>query len=87
MSIKTVAMYTVVCDHEDCGVSAQEGGDFAAWAEASSAVEEAQDGDWYMHEDAHLCPRHSPTCAADGCSIQLRDAEFGAYCEDHEEHA
>ena len=82
--IETVQMYRVVCDNEGCGASPQDGGDYWAWVDPGSALDDATNSDWYVGDgDNHLCRLHAPRCSAPGCDIALVDAEFGAFCEDH----
>lgn len=53
MAYEEVTMYRLICDR--CGVSAQEDGDYYAWADKDSAQEEARDADWLFTEDGQFC--------------------------------
>lgn len=54
MSIKTVPMYRVVCD--GCGTSAQDEGDYFAWADADQAESEAESSEWLVGDNGrHWC--------------------------------
>lgn len=58
--IKTVLMYRVVCDEPDCTRSPQDG-DYWAWADPTTAEDEARDADWDVTDDGkHYCPDHTP---------------------------
>ncbi len=46
-------MYTVVCDC--CGHSADEGGDYSAWAQKEGAEAVADDSGWLNEGDKHYC--------------------------------
>jgi len=88
MSIQTVPMYRVVCDHDGCDASAQDDGEHWAWSDHGYALQEATNRDWYVvHEPGseyvHLCTEHAPRCRADDCAISLTDNEMDGYCEDH----
>lgn len=53
--IKEAPYYWVVCD--DCGVSAQEGSEHAAWSEAEHALSTAEESDWFVGKPGpHYCP-------------------------------
>ena len=52
MSLEQVPMYRVICDR--CGTSAQEDGDYYAWADAEQA--EADADDWLLNDGGHWCP-------------------------------
>lgn len=58
--IKSKPYYWVECDL--CGRNAQEGSDFTAWGDASSAVDAAVDGEFSEINDGersvHICPNH-----------------------------
>jgi hypothetical protein len=83
--IREVTMYRVECDHEDCAVSPQDETDYYAWADADQALDELNDcWDWYRVGDVHLCGIHAPSCADEGCDVQIFNDEFGVFCEDHE---
>lgn len=43
---ETVTMYRLICDFPDCGACAQEGGEYSAWGEPSSAEMDAEYSDW-----------------------------------------
>lgn len=62
MSIKAVTFYTVVC--EECGTSADEGSDYAAWSDRDGAVESAHNADWWNSDDGDRwwCHDHAPVC-------------------------
>ena len=81
--IREVIMYRVECSADGCDDSPQENGDYYAWADTGTAHDEAVNGDWFVHDDEHLCPEHAPKCASDDCALTLNDREFGAFCEDH----
>ncbi len=53
MSYEEVPMYRLVCDR--CGLSAQEGGDYYAWADKDSAKAEAEDANWLFTGDGEFC--------------------------------
>ncbi len=69
MSIKTMPFYTVVCDWPGCDRSADEGGEYAAWASASGALDSARDADWWEVRDGkheiHYCDEHPCAWASD----------------------
>jgi hypothetical protein len=81
--IETVKMYRVRCDADGCDASPQDDGDFYAWASSDSAMDEATDCDWYVVDSATFCREHAPKCVEPGCDLELRDAEWGSFCEDH----
>lgn len=67
MAIEEVTMYRVVCDAPGCGLSAQENGEFHAWADAGSAIDEAVDRDWDTQGEQDFCREHArPRC--DSCT-------------------
>lgn len=54
MSLREVTMYTIVCDR--CGVSVDEGTDYAAWADDTTSLQIAQDNGWLVTDDgSHYC--------------------------------
>ncbi len=61
--IVTVPMYRVVCDAKDCKTSAQDAGEYVAWREAGTALDEAMESDWWSSEDGkrQLCSVHAPS--------------------------
>ncbi|MFD3594300.1 hypothetical protein ACFWU5_16375 [Nocardia sp. NPDC058640] len=61
--IREVTYYQAICDK--CGVSAHEGGDFSAWADATNALAEAEGCDWTAPGPASLTvdgPHYCPDC-------------------------
>lgn len=48
MAVVEVTMYRIVCDHEGCTNSPQDGGEYYAYADADGAFAEADDSDWYI---------------------------------------
>lgn len=64
MSITTVTMFRVICN--GCGRSAQDDGEFWAWADADQAVHEATSSEWVDRGDGtHWCTRCT-VCDEDG---------------------
>ena len=52
--IKTIKMFTVICDR--CGKDSNAGSDYAAWSDLEGAVETALEADWYCEDGKHYCP-------------------------------
>lgn len=74
MSIESKPYFWVTCDWEGCGVSAQEGSDFSAWADLSQAVEDAENGDWLTVVSAdkperHYCCNHTHWSEDEDCMV------------------
>jgi hypothetical protein len=55
MAIREVTMYRIVCDR--CGTSAQDDGEFYAWADKDSPIAEAEDSDWLLTDAGDYCHR------------------------------
>ena len=93
MSLVTVPMYRAECEAVveagTCRRSPQDDGEYAAWAEPDTALDEARDADYYVTGDTPggtvvvLCPEHAPRCADADCTARLRSDEDGDRCEDH----
>ena len=91
MSIKTVEMYRVECDHDGCDEHPHYG-DFYAWADEGKAIEEATNAEWYVRGwpvTLTLCPEHGhrTVCMGDDEECPRRDvteADDGwMYCPEH----
>lgn len=52
--IKSVEMFTVICDR--CGVDACDGSDYAAWSPQEVVRDITSDGDWRVIDDKDYCP-------------------------------
>lgn len=48
MAVAEVTMYRIVCDHEGCTNSPQDGGEYYAYADQDAPLAEAEDADWYI---------------------------------------
>jgi hypothetical protein len=59
MSAKSRLYYSIECDFPGCGASAQEGGDYSAWADLDTAVDEAREADWISDERGDYCILHT----------------------------
>jgi hypothetical protein len=51
--IKTIEMYTVICD--GCGKDVCGGKEYSAWGDVFAVEDIAQKCDWIKHEDKHYC--------------------------------
>lgn len=58
MTIKSAPFYWVECDR--CGVSAEEGGDYASWGDAQQAAESADDAGFHIEGGNHVCENCIP---------------------------
>lgn len=52
--IKTVEMYTVICD--GCGKDVNKGEEYSCWNDEGYARETAIEADWHEDDDKHYCP-------------------------------
>lgn len=52
--IKTVEMYTVLCDN--CGKDFCDGEEFGAWSEPDFVTDSAEESGWHFEDDKHYCP-------------------------------
>lgn len=52
--IKTVTMYTIICDN--CGRDSAEGSEYSCWNEEDFAWDTANEDGWEEHEGKHYCP-------------------------------
>ena len=77
MTIKSAPYYWVECDGDDCGAKSTEGGDFAAWGDRQSAVDEATGQDWTEWDGKFYCPACSPKCP-EGCGCRLGTGDADA---------
>lgn len=60
MSIKTMNMYTLICDR--CGTDVMDGTDYAGWGEVSNVMEEADAQDWRDEDGSHCTPDSKHYC-------------------------
>jgi hypothetical protein len=59
MSVKTEDYYSIICDYPGCKTTAQEGGDYSAWADVGAAIDEAENGEWLCIDGGgEYCPSH-----------------------------
>lgn len=66
MALKSEPFYWLICD--TCGVKSTEGGDYGAWSDAQTAVEDAENSDWWTNDPwEHFCPEHVPCDGSDNC--------------------
>lgn len=47
MAVTTCVMYRINCDFPECGRCAQDDGEYYAWSEIDSAIQEARDCGWF----------------------------------------
>jgi hypothetical protein len=73
MSLKSEPFYWLICDN--CGAKSTEGGEYAAWGAADTAIEDAMCSDWLEHKGMHYC---------DGCSTDLICPECGELADAEE---
>lgn len=64
MTLKSGPYFWVECDWEDCAANAQEDGEYAAWSEASAAVDDADSAGWLIVRspdatERYYCTKHS----------------------------
>lgn len=86
MSVNEVTFYTVTCDHPDCTISTQELNDeYAAWSDASQAVD-----DWGNHDGSYVngkayCPDHATSfCRECGTAESIKEDGDGWFrCPEH----
>lgn len=53
MSIKTVEMFTVICDN--CGVDVAKDQEYSCWNDEGYAEEQAMESDWIEENGNHYC--------------------------------
>jgi hypothetical protein len=88
MSVKAVTYYTVECDAEGCTTALGDlGGDYAAWADDGSAIEDWTNSDGLILDDGDgecLCPKHAEAYRwCEHCGDERtkgRDANGDAIC-------
>jgi hypothetical protein len=78
VSVKSAPYYWLVCDK--CAVRSTESGEHSAWMDEAQAIDDAEESDWLIEADLHLC---------EDCSLQLVCPECGerkgqddAFCAD-----
>lgn len=76
MSLKQETYYTVICDYPGCGVSADEDGEYGAWADHGQAYTVATDSEWLCTDgEGDFCPEHIPTDTDDIDTRNLKNAD------------
>ena len=63
MSVESTPYFWLECDTIGCQARSGDDADFSAFADASTAIEQAQYGDWLIVDEngaeAHYCPTHA----------------------------
>lgn len=86
MAYQEVTMYRLVCDEDGCDASAQDGGEYVAWAEHEGCDSEAEGADWHHTDDGRwLCPDHQLACIE--CGMRLEDDGTCPDCQDESQGA
>lgn len=52
--IKTIEMYTVICDN--CGVSVFDGCDYDGFSDENYVEQTAEESNWVNDDEKHYCP-------------------------------
>jgi hypothetical protein len=81
VSYQSAPFWWVICDAPNCGVKSTEGGDYAAWDDASGARDDAIDSGWVSDADdqRHYCDDHHRYVCG-----ECEKAEGREYSADHE---
>lgn len=65
MTLASKPFYWVECDAPACGAKSTEGGDYDAWADSGTALDDAQASDWWVDQKGDgraFCEEHAPRC-------------------------
>ena len=81
MSVREVTYYQVTCDHSGCEESTLTFGEYSAWSDKESAIEDwSGHGGQVISETRHLCLKHrQPECTDCGEVVGLRKDERGCW--------
>jgi len=52
--IKTVIMYTVICDN--CGKDCNKDNEYSCWSDVSYTEDVSLEANWHKEDDKHYCP-------------------------------
>lgn len=89
MSVREVAYYEVACDHEGCGVTTGDKGDYSAWSDRDGAVEDWEGSEGWVSKDGAraFCEEHRPpSCAECGETeglIEKQGTGGDLWCAEH----
>ena len=65
MTLDSKPFYWMTCDAPECGVKSTEGGEFDAWADSDTAIDDARNSDFWVDvkgDGRAFCEEHAPRC-------------------------
>ena len=88
MTLRPLTFYEIACDWPECKIRTEDlSGEYAAWREPSSALDEwtASDGLYDEKRDRHYCSEHATSvCQECFATDDLTEGEDGwQYCPTH----
>lgn len=73
MSVQESSYYWLTCDGRGrvngtlCGEKSTEGGEFSAWGDVGTAIDDAVSSEWVQHDGKDYCREHSMQFRCDDC--------------------